>query len=247
LRTLKNWILLQAARNADRIVVASRAAAAEVSQTYQVSEDRLRVIPLGIDTEWPTAPPEERVSATLRRYGLRAGYFLFVGTLQPRKNLALLVTAFERLDEQRRDERQLVIAGRFGWGVEALREALQRKRDHRKVVWVEHVDDSALRDLYAGAGCFVYPSGAEGFGLPVIEALGAGVPVMASDLEVLREVAGSMATYLPAHDLAAWTDALASTPLTIHPDAAAARIAWARQFNWPDCARNTADVYREPL
>lgn len=247
LRALKNWVMLQAAKNADRIIVISRAAAVEVSQIYAVSEERLRVIHLGIDREWPTVPPTERVALTLRRYGLRAGYFLFVGTLQPRKNLALLVAAFDRMQQRQVHNRQLVIVGRYGWGVEALQAALIRKRGEGAVVWVEHVDDSALRDLYAGAGCFVFPSRAEGFGLPVIEALGAGLPVMASDLLVLREVAGSMATYLPADDPRAWTEALASVSLSDDPEAAAARVAWARRFEWENCARSTADVYRELL
>ena len=247
LRALKNWVMLRAAKNADRIIVVSRAAAAEVIRVYGVSEERLRVVHLGIDTVWPTAPSAERVAATLTRYGLRAGYFLFVGTLQPRKNLALLMTAFERLEAGQRRDRQLVIAGRYGWGMDALREALLRRRGEGAVVWVDHVDDLALRDLYAGAGCFVFPSLAEGFGLPVLEALGAGLPVIASDLEVLREVTGGIATFVPADNERAWTGALAAAPSADDPAATAARVAWARRSSWEDCARNTAEVYRELL
>jgi alpha-1,3-rhamnosyl/mannosyltransferase len=248
LRALKNRVLAWAAVNADRVIAISRPAVAEVAEAYRIAPDRIRVVPLGIDSRWTDEPPADRVASTLDRYRLRAGYFLFVGTLQPRKNLAMLVSAFERLPPERRYGRQLVIAGRCGWGVDALRESLERRRSEGEVVWLDHVDDDRLRDLYAGAGTFVFPSLAEGFGLPLLEALGAGLPVIASDLEVLREVAGGLACYLPAGDADGWTAALeAAATSTPDPAAVAPRLAWALRFDWTRCAASTVEVYRELL
>ena len=116
------------------------------------------------------------------------------------------------------------------------------------MVWLDHVDDDRLRDLYAGAGAFVFPSLAEGFGLPLLEALGAGLPVIASDLEVLRDVGGGLARYVPAGEAEAWTAALeAAAAATPDPAAVAARVAWARGFAWSRCAASTVEVYRELL
>lgn len=248
LRALKNRVLKWAAVNADRVIAISRPAAAQVAEVYRIAVDRIRVIPLGIDDGWTAAPSDDRVAATLLHHRLRPGYFLFVGTLQPRKNLALLVSAFERLPRARRRGRQLVIAGRCGWGSDALRDALLRRRNEGEVVWLDHVDDDRLRDLYAGAGAFVFPSLAEGFGLPLLEALGAGLPVIASDLEVLRDVGGGLASYVPAGEAEAWTAALeAAAAATPDPAAVAARVAWARGFAWSRCAASTVEVYRELL
>lgn len=248
LRALKNRILAWAAVNADRVIAISRPAAAEVAEAYRIAPDRIRVVPLGINGSWTDEPPADRIASTLHRYRLRAGYFLFVGTLQPRKNLALLVSAFDRLPRERRHGRQLVIAGRCGWGADALSESLERRRSEGEVVWLDHVDDERLRDLYAGAGTFVFPSLAEGFGLPLLEALGAGLPVIASDLDVLREVAGGLACHVPAASADAWTSALEAAAAAVpDPAAAAARVAWARRFDWARCAASTVAVYRELL
>ena len=248
LRALKNRVLKWAAVNADRVIAISRPAAAEVADAYRIAPDRIRVIPLGIDGGWTDEPAVDRVAATLLRHRLRAGYFLFVGTLQPRKNVEMLMAAFERLPRERRRGRQLVIAGRCGWGSDALREALLCRRSEGEVVWLDHVDDDCLRDLYAGAGTFVFPSLAEGFGLPLLDALGAGLPVIASDLEVMREVGGGLACYVPAGNADAWTAALeAAATAAPDPAASASRVAWARGFAWSRCAASTVEVYRELL
>ncbi|MEO8537741.1 MAG: glycosyltransferase family 1 protein, partial [Betaproteobacteria bacterium] len=189
LRSLKNWLLRKCAQSADAVIAISRAAVADLVEHYAIPASRIRVIPLGVDHQWFVRPPDRHIDATLREHRLTPGYFLHVGTLQPRKNLAALVTAYERLPAGVQAQRQLVLVGKYGWGVEALRDGLRARPPGGRVVWVDYVSGEALRSLYYGAGAFVFPSLAEGFGLPVIEALAVGLPVIVSRIPALTEIA----------------------------------------------------------
>lgn len=248
LRALKNRVPKWVAANADRVIAISRPAAAEVADAYRIAPDRIRVIPLGIDGRWTEEPAVDRVAATLLRHRLRAGYFLFVGTLQPRKNLAMLMSAFERLPRERRRGRQLVIAGRCGWGSDACPARRARAPTQRRRSRLARPRRRRLPARPVRGGHIRFPLLAEGFGLPLLEALGAGLPVIALDLEVMREVGGGLACYVPAGNADAWTAALeAAATASADPAASASRVAWARGFAWSRCAASTVEVYRELL
>jgi alpha-1,3-rhamnosyl/mannosyltransferase len=246
LRTLKNWLLKRCALAADAVIAISNAAVDDLVSYYRIPPARIRVIPLGVDARWFDRPREDRVDATLGAHGLVRGYFLHVGTLQPRKNLDALVTAYERLPSAVRDARQLVLVGKYGWGVESLRARLLSKPAGGRIVWLDYVTSEVLQDLYCGAGGFVFPSLAEGFGLPVIEALAAGLPVIASDLPALIEIADGYATFVSPDNI----DALSAALARLHDDTGDERDADARRqhahtFSWPRCARDTHALYRE--
>jgi len=245
-RRVKNVLIRSAARNADLVIAISRAGAAEIVEHFGVAADRVRVVPLGVDARFFESPPPERVEATLARHGLRSGYYLFVGTLQPRKNVVGLIAAYKRIPERIRRERQLVIAGKAGWGVEALREELSRHRSEGQCMWLDYVPGEDLPDLYAGAAALVFPSLAEGFGLPVLEALAAGAPVIASDLPALREVGETLASYVPPGDQDALAEGMRTADAAREsPEARSVRRAHARGFSWRSCAERTLSVYRE--
>ena len=248
LRSLKNQILRWGACHADRVICISHSAAPEIVEHFHVPESRIRVIPLGVDPVWARDPPAARVMATLARHRLRPGYFLFVGTLQPRKNLGVLLSAYDLLPHDLRRETALVIVGRYGWGAAELRADLERRQEAGEVVWLNGIDNDSLRDLYAGACAFVFPSLAEGFGLPVLEALAAGLPVIASELPVLREVAGPDADYIDGTDTRAWSEALVRASVATGTGAdCARRRARAAMYSWRTCAEQTLGIYRELL
>jgi alpha-1,3-rhamnosyl/mannosyltransferase len=246
LRRVKNWVRRGGARHADRVIAISRAAVAELVEHYGIPEARIRVVPLGVDDDWFEPPPADLVQATLERFGLRSGYFLFVGSLQPRKNVGALLAAYDALPPGVREDRQLVIAGKYGWGVPDLATELRARRPRNECVWLDYVDRPSLRALYSAAGAFVFPSLSEGFGLPVLEAMAAGVPVIASDLPALREVAGDLATFVPTGDTGALAEAMRLVATAaVDPAAAAACRAHARRMDWATCASRTLAVYRE--
>jgi len=245
LRRTKNWLLRAAAANAQRVIAISAAAVDDVVEHYRVDRACVRVVHLGVADHWFDEPSDE-ARAQARDAGLTPGYFLFVGTIQPRKNVMALVDAYERLPPDVRASRQLVIVGRYGWGAEQVRDALARRRAAGRVVWLEYVERDLLRALYRDAGAFVFPSLAEGFGLPVLEALASGLPVAASDLPAVREIAGGHATWFDAHDIDALSDAMHRVTGAERTMAAnAARQAWAKRYDWHSCAMRTMEVYRE--
>ncbi|MEP6657945.1 MAG: glycosyltransferase family 1 protein [Betaproteobacteria bacterium] len=247
LRWLKNWIRRAGIAKADIVIAISNAMVPEIEEHYGIPRARIRVVPLGVDKSFCETLPRERVDAVLDRYDLHRGYLFFVGTLQPRKNVAGLLAAYDRLPPRIRAARQLVVAGRYGWGEKALAAELRRRTLGGRCVWLEHVDNEALRYLYAGAGAFVFPSLAEGFGLPVLEALGAGLPVVASDLPSLREVGASFVDYVRPLDTDALTAAMELALEVADEAAVGGRRAYARSFTWAATAAGTLKVYRELL
>jgi glycosyltransferase involved in cell wall biosynthesis len=248
LRKVKNHLLRTFAQSADLVIAISNAAIPELVDHYRIGRERIRVVPLGVDAAWFVDPGPERIARLLASLRVQPGYFLNVGTLQPRKNLDALIDAYERLPDAIRAERQLIVVGKYGWAAEGLRNRLLALRDGGRIVWLEYVDRETLQALYYGAHGFVFPSLAEGFGLPVIEALACGLPIVASDLPALREVAGTQVRFVPPDRI----DDIGEALQALHraqPDTTAieSRRRHARTFTWSECARRTLDVYRELL
>lgn len=216
------------------VVTPSEAVAVAVRAFYALGPDRVTATPLGVDAAWSRAVPP--TTAWLAARGLPERYLVFVGSLDPRKNLPALLDAHARLRAQEPGTPGLVLAGPAG------REASLGARPGVHVTgWL---DEDALRSLVAGAAALVLPSLDEGFGLPVLEALAAGRPVLASDIPVLREVAGEHAVLVDPHDV----DSLAHGLVRVLgvPDGAperAARRSRADGFTWARCAERTLDVY----
>lgn len=247
LRALKNWILRAGAADADLVLAISASAAMEVAEHYRIPHDRIRVVPLGVEPLWFERPPAAAFDAIAAR-GVRKGCFLFVGTLQPRKNVEGLVAAYDRLPTVVRRQHQLVIAGRYGWAAEALRADLEARRGSGEVLWLDYVPQDELRAAFALSRAFVFPTLAEGFGLPMLEAFASRTPVIASDISVLREFGAGLARFVPpggveqlAHAMEQITE---STPEEKRLDAA---VEHARAMTWEATARKTIGAYNELL
>jgi alpha-1,3-rhamnosyl/mannosyltransferase len=248
LRGMKNWVLRRCAQSADLVIAISEAATSDLIEHYRILPERIRVVPLGVAARWFDRPGEDRVRDVLARHQLQQGYILHVGTLQPRKNLDALVSAYESLPDHVRSERQLVLVGKYGWGAEKLRSQLERRAAERRVVWLDYMERDDLHALYYGAGMFVYPTLAEGFGLPLLEALACGLPVVASDLPALHEVASDDTAWVAPQR----TDDITHAMQRVHEsplDAALVnkRREHARRYSWDACAQRTLAVYRELL
>jgi alpha-1,3-rhamnosyl/mannosyltransferase len=251
LRGMKNWLQRKAARKADHVIALSHFAIDELVACFGIDPQRVSVVPCGVDDEWLQAPDPAAVGATLRMYGLRAGYFLFVGTLQPRKNIGRLLDAYLALPAAVRAERQLVIVGAPGWRCEELVRRMAAARQHgAQVLWLNALTDSgALRHVYAGAGVFVFPSLYEGFGIPVVEAFGAGVPVVTSNISSLPEVSRGAALEVDPASAGAIGAAMLAL---VRDDRLRARCIEAGRrraevLTWREMARQTAAVYRSVL
>lgn len=247
-RALKNWLQRKAAAKADHVIAVSAYAVAELVECFGVDEQRISVVHNGVDPAWFDAPAPDAVAATLGQYGLQAGYFLFVGTLMPRKNVERIVRAYRSLPQAVRKERGLVIVGAQGnAGVADAAAIAEASRAGDNVTWLSTLTDhEQLRHIYAAAGVFVFPSLYEGFGIPVLEAFASNVPVVTSNVTSLPEVAGDAALLVDptsVDEIAGAMQALAQDNALRTRLIAAGRTR-AQHMTWHDTARQTADVYR---
>lgn len=250
-RKLKNWLQIRAAQKADHVIAVSQFAVRELVECFGVDEKRISVVHNGVDASWFDAPDATLRDATLEQHQLKPGYFLFVGTLQPRKNVERLLQAYLALPPVLRAARQLVIVGAPGWRSEELvRRIAAARQQGENVVWLSKLTDpEQLRHLYAGAGALVLPSLYEGFGIPVLEAFASSVPVITSNTTSLPEVSGGAAIEIDPLDVGALTAAMTSI---VRDDALRARCIAAGQrralqLTWDETARRTAAVYRSVL
>jgi alpha-1,3-rhamnosyl/mannosyltransferase len=221
----------------------------ELVAAFGTPPAKIHPIYLGVSADYRPRSAEE-TQGVLAAQGLVHGrYVLAVGTLEPRKNLIQGLRAFRRLPEALRESMPFVIVGMKGWlteGIEAEIAALATKGQVRPL---GYLPDEALRHLYAGAAMLVYPSIYEGFGLPALEAMASGIPVITSDRSSLPEVVGDVGiTVDPADDagLAAAMHRLAEDPAE-RRDRAARGLERARAFTWARCAEETERVYRIAL
>ncbi len=225
---------LDAVRDRAAILITPSHDTARACEQAGIEQGRLQVVPHGTDV---SPVDSARVGQVVGRHGIRGPYVMWAGTIEPRKNVSTLLAAYALLATNP-DVPDLVLVGPAGWG--ALPEIPEAVR--ARVHLTGHVPREELHALYAGASCFVFPSLAEGFGLPVLEAMAHGAPVVTSRGTACAEVAGDAALLVDPLD----TEALAAAVLAALEDAAAlgrAGIARAAQFTWAAAARSTADAY----
>jgi alpha-1,3-rhamnosyl/mannosyltransferase len=244
-RGAKNALWKKAISWADHIITISGYSKSELCKWTGVAADRISVIPLGVDTRWFRDVTLEESVMVRAKFALPAQYFVSVGTLQPRKNISTVIAAHRSLRDAERTQTPLVIVGRAGWKCE--QEVAQIEQDARsgRVLWLQHVSDAELLPIMKAAKALLFPSFAEGFGLPVLEAFAAQVPVITSTTTSLPEVAGDAALAVEPTDVAALREAM----LRILDDQALSialrkqGLARARLFTWESCAEATAATY----
>jgi glycosyltransferase involved in cell wall biosynthesis len=236
-------------RGTDRIIVVSQFVKDELLACFPVDERKIDVVYNGVAPRFRPHAPDE-TAGVLQRYGLsHRSYFAAVGTLEPRKNLQTALAAHLRLPQPVRRAMPLALIGVEGWLTDSLHAALGASLADGTVRKLGYVPDDDIPALTAGARAIVYPSIYEGFGLPVLEAMASGVPVLCSTAPALREVAGPAALLCEPTDVEGFTDAMRTL---IDDDALCARLgaagaARAQLFSWQRAATQTLAVYRKAL
>ncbi|MEW5989349.1 MAG: glycosyltransferase family 1 protein [Chloroflexota bacterium] len=235
-------------RRATHVLADSQATQADLVNLWQIDPGKITVLYSGVNPSFRPVTEREQMAALRARHYLDDGpYILSVSTIQPRKNYPMLMRAFRPLAGQL--PHHLVIAGGKGWLYEEVLAEVGRLGLDGRVHFLGFVADDDLPALYSGAALFAFPSLYEGFGLPLLEAMACGAPVVTSNASSLPEVAGEAAVKLSPTDTAAWTEAMYT--LLTHPMERARLVAagfrQARRFTWETAARQLVEVYERLL
>ncbi len=238
-----NWSTRFNARCAAHLICDSKTTSADLATHCGVAEDKTTVVYPGIDPALEPVRSAQELQEVRSRYRLPPTYLLFVGTYQPRKNLHRLLAAFAALRIQH-PHVHLVLAGKPGWMYQALFDYSRELDLESHVHWTGYVPQADLPALYGAARAFVLPSLYEGFGLPVLEAMACGTPVICSRVSSLPEVAGDAALLINPHDSRDIEAAMSRVieDETLHADLVQRGLRRARRFSWEACARATLQV-----
>lgn len=268
-RLYLSWLCRASARRARAVIAVSQQTADDVVRSFGVPGERVHVVHNGVDARFTTAPHCDAAAEATRtfreQHGLPERFFLYVGTLEPRKNLTSLVRAYgawRRASGSNGAPVKLVLAGSRGWFYDAIFREVERQELGDAVLFPGYLPHDELPDWYRTALAFVFPSRFEGFGLPVLEAMACGTPVACSRLPSLLEVAGDAALTFAINDEVdgpregaltpseqAMVDALdrLSRDAALRDDLRARGLAQAARFSWQATAHQTLAVYESVL
>ncbi len=236
------------ARSASMIITPTESVKREVSERLKVDPEKIVVTPEAPRRDFQRMDLE-KVAETKQRLGLEDEFILFVGTVEPRKNLLTLVRAFDQILRQTSRRPQLVVVGAEGWLMDELFAFIKESSISDRLLLTGYLDDDDLRALYSSCRVFVYPSIYEGFGLPPLEAMACGAPVIASNIATFRETLGSAAQLFEPNDV----EGLARSIVEILGDEDRRRtlsrsgLEQAAKFSWERTAQLTFEVYREVM
>ncbi|MET0514895.1 MAG: glycosyltransferase family 1 protein [Nitrospiraceae bacterium] len=245
-RAYSSGIFRSAAR-ADGIVVISEHTRRDVIKYLGVPKEKIRVVYCAAAPHFRPIPPSER-SQVLSGYSLDdQKYVLFVGNIEPRKNLIRLLEAYSQLLRRSQYRGPLILAGGQGWRNIGILRCVEEFALEKHVRFLGYVPDDVMPALMSGAELFVYPSLYEGFGLPPLEAMACGTPVITSNVSSLPEVVGEAALTVNPHDVAALADAMhrVLTDSEFREEMRRKGLERANEFSWEETARQTLKVYEE--
>jgi glycosyltransferase involved in cell wall biosynthesis len=245
-RTYLKWAVRFAAHAADKVIAISEATRQDVIGLLRVDPQRVRRVYCGVDPRFRPLGSSAEVTDLRRAWGLDSGFILYLGTIEPRKNLPRLIDGYAMLRRRGATNLPLVLAGGRGWGQSDLHEQAARAGVADDVRLIGFVPDREIPLWYNAADLFVYLSEYEGFGLPPLEALACGTPVVTSNRSSLPEVVGEAAMLVDPTDAHAIADAIQRVldDRDLRSQLADAGPDQASQFTWRAMAEQTLDVYR---
>jgi glycosyltransferase involved in cell wall biosynthesis len=237
------------ARQASQVIALSEYARNDIVKTYEVSPDKISVIPLAAADHFRPIRDEEELQRVRQTYGIEGEYMLSVGAIQPRKNLGRLVAAYSHLRGAKPEGKlpKLVLAGKCAWLYDETLRAIKELELSDSIILTGYVPESDLPALYSAALCFVYPSYFEGFGLPPLEAMQCGVPVIVGDRTSLPEVVGDAGVLVDPFDVNALAAAIEKviSDSNLRAKLSVQGLARAKLFEWRETARQTLAVYQK--
>jgi len=229
---------------ADRIIVDSNSTSNDFLQKFKVNQKKITVAHLGKDASFRPGLDQDKIEEVKTKYGIKKDYFLYLGTIEPRKNIRRLILAFNRFLKEN-SSYQLVIAGKKGWGYEEVFVLADDLHLEGSVNFIGFIDEKDKPYLISGAKIFIYPSLYEGFGIPVLEAMSCGIPTITSNVSSLAEISGGAALLinpLDENELYLNMKKILDDPV-LYNDLKQNSIQRAKKFSWEITAAKTMEVY----
>lgn len=243
------WGTRVSIRRAQRIIAISESTRRDLVRLFHAPPDKIEVVPPGVEAEFFPNGDGNATVRFRREKNLPEHFILFVGTREPRKNIPALIRAYSKAKSRLRSPHSLVIVGGPGWNDRAILEAVEESHVKEDIILPGFAPSEELPYWYRAADAFVYPSQYEGFGMPLLEAMASGTPVIAGNLSSLPEAAGSAALLVDPGDEEALEEAIVRVigDSALRDELITKGRERALQFTWSRTARATADVYRRAL
>jgi len=232
-------------RNSEKILTISKSTKQDLIKYLNIPEKKITVTYLATDEKYRLLNQKE-ISKIRRKYSIDFPFILYVGTLEPRKNIPSLIRAFYQL-KKKTSRHKLIIAGKKGWKSEDIFETIEKLNLQKDIIFTGYVPDEDLPALYNAADLFVYPSLYEGFGLPPLEAMACGTPVITSNTSSFPEVVGDAGIMIDPYDVDGLTKAMYEvlTNDGLREDMIKKGLKQTKKFSWEKCAKETLEVYQE--
>jgi glycosyltransferase involved in cell wall biosynthesis len=241
-----NSHLEKVVRHADAVITVSEASKKDIIRLFGAEENRIHVHYIGRDDNFQKIADESLLAKAQKQYSLPEKFFLFVGTLHPAKNVGGLIDSFESFVRRTGSDYKLVIVGNYGWMFDEIKPKVERLCKNRLGAHLGYVKNEDLPAIYNLSRALVLPSFYESFGIPILEAMSCGIPVICSRTSAMPEIAGEAAIYVDPHDM----NEIAQAMLRMIQDedhyAELSTIAFQRSklFNWDETAKKTLSLYK---
>jgi len=237
--------MLRGARRAAHIIADSESTKRDLVELGGIAAGRVTVVYAGVEKTFTPVNDAHVIETVREKYALPERFYLFVGTIEPRKNVSCIVEAFRTLAHEQ--DIDLVVAGRCGWRFQNLYRRIETAGLTDRILMPGRIDDQDLPAVYSCAEAFVWPTLYEGFGLPLLEAMACGTPVISSAIDVVKEVVGSAAVLVDPRSPAELADAMQRvvSSQTLRDEMVGQGLDRARQFPWERSAEKTIAVYRQ--
>ena len=239
-----NKVVPRSVKKASHILADSQATKEDLIRVYGVTEDKITVLYSGADKRFQPVTDGSKIRAVRQKHNLvNTPYILSVGTVQPRKNYQMLIRAFAPVAQHH--PHNLIISGGKGWLYDEMMAEVEKQGLNGRVHFIGFVDDEDLPTLYSEATLFVMPSIYEGFGIPILEAMGCGTPVISSNVSSLPEVTGDASVLLPPDNQLAWTEAIENLLQNPAQREALVKLGFAqtKKFSWQKSAKQLLQIY----
>lgn len=237
-------------KKASKVIAVSNTVKADILRRFDIEEEKISVIYHGINKQFKKIYPNNQKTEGVRiKYNLPNKYILFVGNIEPKKNLLNLINAFNKLKREKRIEHKLVIVGKKGWKYKPIFENISKLKIDNELIFTGYIPEEDLPTVYSMADLFVFPSLYEGFGIPPLEAMACEVPVMVSNSGSLPEITGGKCLQVDPFNIEEIASGIhkSLTDTGLRDKSILEGKKWVKQYSWEKSAKETLKVYEEAI